>query len=64
MVADIPYLVAVLAGCALFAQFEIGRQRVRTGWQTGKGLVAPLVVIGVVPGSIYGGTTGIAEAAA
>lgn len=29
----------------------------------GKGLVAPLVVIGVVLGSIYGGITGITEAA-
>ncbi|QKV19066.1 TRAP transporter large permease [Oricola thermophila] len=64
MVADIPYLLAVLAGCALFAQFAIGRERVRTGWQMGKGLVAPLVVIGVVLGSIYGGITGITEAAA
>jgi TRAP-type mannitol/chloroaromatic compound transport system permease large subunit len=29
----------------------------------GKGLVAPIVVIGVVLGSIYGGITGITEAA-
>ena len=29
----------------------------------GKGLVAPIVVIGVVMGSIYGGLTGITEAA-
>jgi TRAP-type mannitol/chloroaromatic compound transport system permease large subunit len=33
------------------------------GWDMGKGLVAPMVVIGVVLGSIYGGITGITEAA-
>jgi TRAP-type mannitol/chloroaromatic compound transport system permease large subunit len=37
--------------------------RARTGWAMGKGLVAPVVVIGVVMGSIYGGISGITEAA-
>ena len=41
----------------------LGRERTATGWQMGKGLVAPIVVIGVVLGSIYGGITGITEAA-
>jgi len=41
----------------------LGRARTVTGWNMGKGLVAPIIVIGVVMGSIYGGITGITEAA-
>ena len=41
----------------------LGRERTAEGWRLGKGLVAPIVVIGVVMGSIYGGITGITEAA-
>ncbi len=41
----------------------LGKDRAATGWEMGKGLVAPIVVIGVVLGSIYGGITGITEAA-
>ncbi|MEM0946205.1 MAG: TRAP transporter large permease subunit [Pseudomonadota bacterium] len=49
---------------ALLLNFVLlGRERTVTGWQMGKGLVAPIVVIGVVLGSIYGGITGITEAA-
>lgn len=44
-------------------QFVFGRERAKTGWHMGKGLVAPIVVIGVVMGSIYGGISGITEAA-
>ncbi len=40
-----------------------GRVRTATGWSLGKGLVPPIVIIGVVLGSIYGGITGITEAA-
>ena len=43
--------------------FVFGRARTATGWSMGKGLVPPIVVIGVVMGSIYGGITGITEAA-
>ena len=43
--------------------FVFGRKRSATGWSMGKGLVPPIVVIGVVLGSIYGGITGITEAA-
>ncbi|UWQ20208.1 TRAP transporter large permease subunit [Jannaschia sp. W003] len=38
--------------------------RTKRAWGMGKGLVAPIVVIGVVLGSIYGGISGITEAAA
>ena len=41
----------------------LGKARAIEGWKHGKGLVAPIVVIGVVLGSIYGGITGITEAA-
>ena len=43
--------------------FAFGRERTKTAWNMGKGLVPPIVVIGVVLGSIYGGITGITEAA-
>ncbi|MFK7870026.1 MAG: TRAP transporter large permease subunit [Roseobacter sp.] len=56
------------AGFVIFAfvmMFGVlGRERTALGWNLGKGLVAPIVVIGVVMGSIYGGITGITEAAA
>lgn len=53
-------LVAISLGLIFFA---FGRERTALGWSMGKGLVAPIVVIGVVLGSIYGGITGITEAA-
>ena len=40
-----------------------GKERTSLAWEHGKGLVPPFVVIGVVLGSIYGGITGITEAA-
>jgi len=43
--------------------FAFGVERAKIGWEMGKGLVAPIVVIGVVLGSIYGGISGITEAA-
>ena len=42
----------------------IGLPRSRLAWSMGKGLVAPLLVVGVVLGSIYGGIAAITEAAA
>tara|TARA_B100000780_G_scaffold85928_1_gene59063 strand:+ start:153 stop:1817 length:1665 start_codon:yes stop_codon:yes gene_type:complete len=53
-------LVAISLALLLFA---FGRERAKLAWSMGKGLVAPIVVIGVVLGSIYGGITGITEAA-
>ncbi|MEM6381954.1 MAG: TRAP transporter large permease subunit [Pseudomonadota bacterium] len=58
----LPLGIALVVG--LFLAFAVfGRQRTMLGWKHGKGLVPPLVVIGVVMGSIYGGITGITEAA-
>ena len=50
---------------ALFAflALVVGRERTRAAWQNGKGMVAPLLIVFVVLGSIYGGITGITEAA-
>ncbi len=63
MVADIPWLIGA-AALALFLIFVVvGRERTNKGWEMGKGLIAPIIVIGVVLGSIYGGITGITEAA-
>ncbi|MGB3406815.1 MAG: TRAP transporter large permease subunit [Jannaschia sp.] len=54
--------IAVAVALALIAVvFKV--HRAKTGWTMGKGLVAPIVVIGVVMGSIYGGISGITEAA-
>ena len=53
---------AVVFGLVL-ALIVFGRERSASGWHHGKGLVPPFVVIGVVLGSIYGGITGITEAA-
>ncbi|PTW51988.1 TRAP transporter large permease [Rhodovulum kholense] len=63
MVSDIPWLVGALALALAAIHLAVGPERTRAGWQMGKGLVAPTVVIGVVLGSIYGGITGITEAA-
>ena len=52
---------AVIALALIF--FVFGKDRAAEGWRLGKGLVAPIIVIGVVLGSIYGGITGITEAA-
>ena len=62
MVSDLPWIAGafVIAGVAMFM---IGRERTARGWDMGKGLIAPVVVIGVVLGSIYMGITGITEAA-
>lgn len=59
----LPYLaIPIVVGLALVF-FVFGRERSGHGWRRGKGLVPPLIVIGIVLGSIYGGVTGITEAA-
>ena len=59
----LPWLaVPIVVGLVLIL-FVFGRERSMRGWQRGKGLVPPLIVIGIVLGSIYGGVTGITEAA-
>ncbi|WP_417271333.1 TRAP transporter large permease [Celeribacter sp.] len=63
MVADIPYLVGAFLLFSVTMFFIVGKERTAIGWDMGKGLIAPTVVIGVVLGSIYGGITGITEAA-
>lgn len=63
MVSDIPYIIGAFLIALLMIQFVIGRDRTAVGWEMGKGLIAPIIVIGVVLGSIYGGITGITEAA-
>ena len=55
------YLFGIFGGSLIF--FVFGTARAKLAWSMGKGLVPPIVVIGVVLGSIYGGITGITEAA-
>ena len=59
----LPYLAGYLVAGIVLALFIFGRERARDGWEHGKGLVPPFTVIGVVLGSIYGGISGITEAA-
>lgn len=63
MVSDLPWLIGAFALLAAVVFGLVGRERTARGWEMGKGLVAPIIVIGVVLGSIYGGITGITEAA-
>lgn len=62
MVYHLPYIGAAFVASGVI-MYKIGKERVATGWDMGKGLIAPVVVIGVVLGSIYMGITGITEAA-
>jgi len=54
--------ISVLAGAYIF--LYAGVSAAREAWSKGKGMVAPLLIVFVVLGSIYGGITGITEAAA
>ena len=47
-----------------FLLFFIRPKRALAAWRAGKGMVAPLLIVFIVLGSIYGGVTGITEAAA
>ncbi|MEO9874504.1 MAG: TRAP transporter large permease subunit [Anderseniella sp.] len=57
------YLAITLVSVG-FIYFVVGINVAKTAWQKGKGMVAPMMVVFVVLGSIYGGITGITEAAA
>lgn len=59
----LPWLAGTAILGAALALLVFGRERSSIGWTHGKGLVAPFTVIGVVLGSIYGGISGITEAA-
>ena len=63
MVSDLPYIAGAFLISLALVYFVVGKERTKVGWEMGKGLIAPTVVIGVVLGSIYGGITGITEAA-
>jgi TRAP-type mannitol/chloroaromatic compound transport system permease large subunit len=56
--------LAIAALCAAYIFFFVGLEVAKTAWDKGKGMVAPMLVVFVVLGSIYGGITGITEAAA
>lgn len=56
--------LSLAVASALYLLLVVGRESVAIAWEKGKGMVAPLLVVFVVLGSIYGGITGITEAAA
>ena len=59
----LPYFLGILAVCFILMFAVFGLRRTKLGWHHGKGLVPPFSVIFIVLGSIYGGITGITEAA-
>ena len=63
MLYHAPYLGGILIACLVLMFVVFGLKRTKIGWHHGKGLVPPFTVIGIVLGSIYGGITGITEAA-
>ncbi len=56
------WLGGILLGTTVITAL-LGIARIKRAWAMGRGLVPPIVVIGVVLGSIYGGISGITEAA-
>ncbi|MFD0917191.1 TRAP transporter large permease subunit [Pseudahrensia aquimaris] len=56
--------VGVMALCGIHLLWYVGWDTTKEAWARGKGMVAPMMVVFVVLGSIYGGITGITEAAA
>ncbi len=59
----LPYFLGIIAVCFILLFAVFGLKRAKLGWHHGKGLVPPFSVIFIVLGSIYGGITGITEAA-
>ena len=56
--------LAITVFAAAFIFLYTGVTTAKEAWAKGKGMVAPLLIVFVVLGSIYGGITGITEAAA
>jgi TRAP-type mannitol/chloroaromatic compound transport system permease large subunit len=48
MVSDIPYIVGAFILALIIIRFVVGIERTNVGWEMGKGLIAPTVVIGGV----------------
>lgn len=63
MMHHAPYFIGIIAVCLMLMFVVFGWKRTKLGWHHGKGLVPPFSVIFIVLGSIYGGITGITEAA-
>ncbi|MEL6619888.1 MAG: TRAP transporter large permease subunit [Pseudomonadota bacterium] len=59
----LPWFAGTVAVALGLIFFVFGAKRTAQGWNMGKGLVPPVIIIGVVLGSIYMGITGITEAA-
>ena len=59
----LPWFLGTIAVALALIFFVFGTKRAAIGWSMGKGLVPPIIIIGVVLGSIYMGITGITEAA-
>ncbi len=62
--SSVLWIAVVLSMVTAVLALLVSPEKRRQTWAHGKGLIAPLLVVGVVLGSIYGGITGITEAAA
>ncbi|MEZ5451059.1 MAG: TRAP transporter large permease subunit [Thiolinea sp.] len=63
--ASTPYVYGGLAlAAAVYLLGVAGWRHTLEAWRQGKGLVQPMLIVFIVLGSIYGGVTGITEAAA
>jgi len=63
MPADFNFIAIGLIASLAAVFVVLGPRRAAVAWARGRGLVPPILVVGVVMGSIYGGITGITEAA-
>lgn len=55
---------ALALGSGFYLFKVVGWPHTREAWARGKGLIQPMIIVVIVLGSIYGGVTGITEAAA
>ncbi|NBT33257.1 MAG: TRAP transporter large permease subunit, partial [Rhodobacteraceae bacterium] len=59
-----PVMAIIALATGLYLLKVVGWGETRDAWNKGKGLLQPLAIVFIVLGSIYGGITGITEAAA
>ena len=48
MVSDMPYIAGAFFIALAIMYLVVGKERTQRGWEMGKGLIAPTIVIGVV----------------
>jgi TRAP-type mannitol/chloroaromatic compound transport system permease large subunit len=54
MVSDLPYIAGAFLISLALVYFVVGKERTKIGWDMGKGLIAPTVVMGVIAVFVIG----------